>query len=239
MNMNKRLFLILSIAFFFRISVYPQVSFSSFGGIATFQMNHFKVLNDIIAEALPFNTTSADNFGPGLYFGASVNTMLFPGLMFGLGYQYNTTGSRIGTKDYSGFYCYDQILNGHFLYLEPAVIFEETSKYSFVLSFPSGAVFTRARLEEILSVSDRDEKSSEALSALSFAICPSLKASFPVKDCLSAFVSIGYMIDKGGKVHLNGNSNAVLRAGDRIVKTGWTGLRLSAGLNLNLPVQSK
>jgi len=32
----------------------------------------------------------------------------------GIDYRYNSTGSRIGQRDYSGFYTFDQIVSAHF-----------------------------------------------------------------------------------------------------------------------------
>jgi hypothetical protein len=226
--------LILAIVVLFPVSVHSQVSFSAFGGFATYKMAQLKEFNEVIKETLPFDVGTVDNFKPGFYFGASAQAVPFSNLLFGLRYQFNTTGSRIGTKDYSGYYSFDQIVNGHLIGIEPGVIMTETAKYRLTLTIMSGALFTNIKSKETLSISGEKEESSENLSAFSIPVYPSLTLSIPVIDLISVCFSAGYLIDTGGKVHLKGNSNAVLMTGENIVKTGWNGLRINAGLKLNL-----
>jgi hypothetical protein len=234
MIMKKPLLLILYFSILFQMSAHSQVSFQAYGGLATFQMDGLKDLNALVEESVPFDISNVDNFDPGFYFGASVKTALFSNLMVGLSYQYNTTGSRIGLKDYSGYYNFDQIVNGHLLGIEPGVIMEETSKYRLVFSVMSGALFTSIKTEEVLSVSGQKEEDQEYMSAFSIPVYPSINLSIPVNDFISGYFSAGYMVDTGGKVHLKDNRDAVLNIDGYPVKTGWTGFRISAGLQLNL-----
>ncbi len=81
-----------------------RLSFSVSTGYACFNMHHLKELNDEIESQLPFSVKSVDNFDPGFYFGGSIQTIFFSKVLVGIIYQYYTTGSRIGQKDYSGYY---------------------------------------------------------------------------------------------------------------------------------------
>jgi hypothetical protein len=49
----------------------------------------------------------------------------------------------------------------------------------------------------------------------------------------SGTISLGYMYDTGGKVHLKNDKDAVIRINDSKVETGWTGLRITAGLRFD------
>ena len=111
---------------------------------------------------------------------------------------------------------------------------EETSKYRLVFSVMSGALFTSIKTEEVLSVSGQKEEDQEYMSAFSIPVYPSINLSIPVNDFISGYFSAGYMVDTGGKVHLKDNRDAVLNIDGYPVKTGWTGFRISAGLQLNL-----
>jgi hypothetical protein len=234
MNMKKRILLILYLTVMFHLSVLSQVSLQVYGGLATFKMDGLKDLNALAEESVPFDISNVDNFDPGFYFGASAQTALFSNLMVGLSYQYNTTGSRIGIKDYSGYYNFDQIVNGHLLGIEPGVIMTETPKYRLIFTIMSGALFTTIKTEEVLSVSGQTEEDQEYMSAFSIPVYPSINLSVPVKDFISGYFSAGYMVDTGGKVHLKGNRDTVLNIDGYPVKTGWTGLRISAGLQVNM-----
>ncbi|TFG44347.1 MAG: hypothetical protein E4H43_00465, partial [Bacteroidia bacterium] len=183
-------------------------------------MDRLKELNQAIAETLPFDVGTVDNFDPGFYFGASVQAVVFSNLMLDLSYQYNTTGSRIGTKDYSGYYSFDQIVNSHLIGIGPGVIMTETARYRLSVSILSGMIFTKIRSKEALSVSVEKEESSESMSAFSIPVYPSLNLSVPLVDLISVNFSAGYLVDTGGQVHLKGNSNAVLTSGESTVITG-------------------
>jgi len=234
MNMKKLFLLILYFNVLFHMSAQSQVSFQVYGGLATYKMDGLKEFNELVGESVPFDISNVDNFDPGFYFGASAHTALFSNLMLGLSYQYNTTGSRIGIKDYSGYYNFDQIVNGHLLGIEPGVIMTETSKYRLIFTIMSGALFTLVKTEEVLSVSGQKEEDQEYMSAFSIPVYPSINLYVPVNDLISGYFSAGYLVDTGGKVHLKGNRDAFLNIGGYPVKTGWTGLRISAGLMLNL-----
>jgi hypothetical protein len=197
-------------------------------------MDGLKELNTLVEESVPFDVSIVDNFDPGFYFGASAHTALFSNLIVGLSYQYNTTGSRFGIKDYSGYYNFDQIVNGHLLGIESGVIMTETPKYRLIFTIMSGALFTTIKTEEVLSVSGQTEEDQEYMSAFSIPVYPSINLAFPVKDFIYGFFSAGYLVDTGGKVHYKGNRDAVVIISGNPVETGWTGLRISAGLQVNL-----
>jgi len=216
------------------MSALSQVSLQVYGGLATFRMDGLKELNTLVEESVPFDISIVDNFDPGFYFGASAHMALFSNLMVGLSYQYNTTGSRIGIKDYSGYYNFDQIVNGHLLGIEPGVIMTETPKYRLIFTIMSGALFTTIKTEEVLSVSGQTEEDQEYMSAFSIPVYPSINLSIPVKGFIYGSFSAGYLVDTGGKVHYKGNHDAVVIISGNPVKTGWTGLRISAGLHVNL-----
>jgi hypothetical protein len=197
-------------------------------------MGQLKELNKLTAKALPFDVKTVNNFDPGFYFGTSFEARLFSNIMLGISYQFNTTGSRIGLKDYSGYYTFDQIVNGHLLGIEPEVIIDENKKYRISFSILTGALFTAVNTNETIAVAGDEEQVSKNLSAFSVPVYPSLKLSVPFIDWMEGSFSLGYLFDTGGKVHLKDNKDAFLIVDNKYVKTEWSGWRIALGLKIFL-----
>jgi hypothetical protein len=210
-----------------------RLSFSVSTGYGSFNMHHLKELNDEIESQLPFDVKSVDNFDPGFYFGASLQTIFCSRLLAGIIYQYYTTGSRIGQKDYSGYYTFDQIANGHFVGLEPGMILLNKKVITIAASVQGGALFSGIKMNEQLVVGEVENTDSQNLRAFSIAITPAVKASFPIIPPLRCSLSVGRMFDTGGEVHLPENRDAVLIINNSTVKTGWSGWRVAIELNIN------
>ncbi|MFZ0283132.1 MAG: hypothetical protein WAL29_15890 [Bacteroidales bacterium] len=197
-------------------------------------MHHLKELNDEIESQLPFSVKSVDNFDPGFYFGGSIQTIFYSKVLVGIIYQYYTTGSRIGQKDYSGYYAFDQITNGHFVGLEPGMIVFNKKVICIAAFVQGGALFSGIKMNEDLIVGEINNTDSRNLRAFSIAITPTVKASIPIIHPLRCSLSLGRMIDTGGEVHLPKNKDAVLMINNSKVKTGWSGWRMAIELNINL-----
>ncbi|NSW94173.1 MAG: hypothetical protein HPY62_05625 [Bacteroidales bacterium] len=216
------------------LELVSQSSIGLYGGLATFSMDNLKELNNQQTNSLPFDIVKVDNFNPGFYMGASFNYSLSDNYLIGIQYQYTTTGSRIGQKDYSGFYYFDQIASGHFIGIKPETVIERNSFFSVSLYLETGAIFTKLKMKEKLEVYDIKQESSESFFAVSVPVSAGIKASIPIIDKLSGTVSCGYLYDTGSKLHLKGNKYAVVAVNEIPVKTGWTGFRINAGLTFKL-----
>jgi hypothetical protein len=228
--MNRFTIYIWSLILLMPVDLFAQVSLSVFGGLGTYKMHDLKGINRLQAESLPIETVTVDNFSPGLFAGTSYSINLSEQLLLGLNFQYNSTGSRIGQRDYSGYYSYDQLVNGYLIGIEPETIIEQNKSFSLSLSLVTGLYFTRLKMREAITIFGQDAEYKESFAALSIPFYPALKFSIPVFDAISGAVSFGYLIDPGSKFHLKGNKDAVLVINNNPVKTGWTGLRITVGL---------
>lgn len=212
----------------------PKISFNFFSGFATYKMGPLKQLNEFNEKNLPFAVRKINNFDPGFYMGGIIQTRLFANIEICLRYQYNTTGSRLGQKDYSGSYTFDQIVNGHLLGIGPEIIIDEKKHHRVSFSIMSGALFTKVKIDESLEVSGEEDRDTENLSAFSVPVFPSLNLSIDLLDWLSGSLSAGYFLDTGGKVHLKNERDAVLMVNDESVKTEWSGWRIALGLKFKI-----
>lgn len=207
----------------------PFFSFSFASGYGSYAMPDLKRINTVTSQNLPFRADDVNSFDPGPFFSVSVRYQNDV-LCAALGYQNYSTGSRIGLKDYSGIYTFDQIAGGHFAYFQPGLIFG--NRYVSVMpSVPVGLMFSSLRLEENLKVGDFESHDDLNVVAKSLIIEPSLNVNLSVLPFLSLTCGVGWMFDSGGKYHVKKHKEALLDI-DGQVKSGWQGWRLTAGIIL-------
>jgi len=203
---------------------------TGYAGYATYKMEMLKELNQSVEESLPFEVKSVNNFDPAFYFGAAVQSRLSHIFSVGLVFQYHTTGSRIGQKDYSGSYTFDQIANCYLAAVRAEISILDKKSYTLSASVTSGALFTGLDIYESFILFETENNTSATFSAVSAAIYPAANFSVPVTHRFIWFLSLGRMFDTGGKVHLSDNKDAVLKVNEKTVNTGWSGWSISSGL---------
>jgi hypothetical protein len=211
-----------------------RLNFSVYTGSASYTMDNLKSINSYNASILPFNLKTINNFNPGFYFGGSLQTRIFPDIFLVIFYQYHTTGSRIGQKDYSGYYTFDQIVNGNLVGIEPGINIVSKEAFNISSSIQVGALFSTIEMNEDRVVLGVENQASQDLSAFSIVISPSVKLSVPVFKSVDCFFSLGAMYDTGGTIHLPDKKDAVLVIDGAQVKTEWSGWKIAIGLKINI-----
>ena len=79
-----------------------KIKLGVMAGYAFYQQDDLKSVNREILSQLPFESQIIDNFDPVFFFGCYAQYELFSHFYIGPAYEYRYTGSRLGTKDYSG-----------------------------------------------------------------------------------------------------------------------------------------
>jgi len=92
-----------------------NIKYGITGGVAFFSESYLKQINIDVIKNLPFNVQTINNFPPTICYGGYILTPLGSRISLGPSYQFYTTGSRLGAKDYSGSYTFDQIISAHSL----------------------------------------------------------------------------------------------------------------------------
>ena len=235
------IFSLLIIPWLYTSSQVSKVSFdfSALAGYASYDMADLKELNSISQKSLPFETENVNNFDPGYYYGGSLRIWISTHAVVGLFYQHNSTGSRIGQKDYSGIYTFDQFTDCDIVGLEPEIILFNKKRLSISSSLQAGALFSKITMKEYLKVGEAVTQDDQIFKSFSVAFCPSLKLYVPVIKPVGFIFSAGWMIDTGGKIYQSGNKDAVLIIDSKEAQTRWSGLRLTAGMKINLTNSDK
>jgi hypothetical protein len=221
---------ILVLAFLFATVVYSQdekslLKLSLTGGFGGYSFEKLSDINDAVINQLPFEAAVIDNFPDRFYFGGVALIRFANWYWAGPSYQFHSTGSRVGAKDYSGSYHFDQILSAHQLGLENEIRISKSTKPAVFLDIGGGVNFSTWKTEEVLEISgETDEDRSEYVAVKPYVL-PSFKVSYPVYKNFTVAAQAGYLFDLGGKYHLSGNKDY-----QSTLKIPWSGYRFSLGL---------
>jgi hypothetical protein len=207
----------------------PKFRFGISGGFGTFNQSDPKSLNQEAIAQLPFAAKIIDEFEPNFNFGGYTQYQLFNRFWVGPEYRYYYTGSRLGQKDYSGVYSFDQYLHSHTVGLKMGYVVAEIDRFSFQFQVNSGVGFTKWKMDSKLTISENTESQIDKLKGFSWYALPSFVVNCKIFQGLSLVGSAGYSLDLVKKYKYEANSDI------KIVKNpDWSGLRLTLGLEYEL-----
>lgn len=207
----------------------PKLRFGISGGFGTFNQGDPKSLNQDAIDQLPFEAKIIDEFKPNFNFGAYAQYQLFKRFWVGPEYRYYYTGSRLGQKDYSGVYSFDQYLHAHAIGLKMGYVVAEIDRFSFQMQLNSGMGFTKWKMDSKLTISENTESQIDKLKGFGWYALPSFAANYKIFQGLSLVGTAGYSLDLVKKYKYEANSDI------KIVKNpDWSGLRLTLGLEYEL-----
>ena len=197
-------------------------------GIGTFSMTELKRLNEIVMQDIPFDTRIVTDFPVYFYYRPFI-MLKVNNISIGPMYTYQSTGSRVSAKDYSGEYRFDIIINSS----SPGIL-AETGLFnpgkiqcSFYSAF--GILFSNLKLKEHLKVQEENLLDYFfRYKTLNMFFEPGLKFTYPL-NFLNIGLNAGYLIQVGNKsFHAPGNKDALLvnPESEVPVKPGWNGVRV-------------
>lgn len=233
--MKRYLIFILALIHGFAVSAQDEESEKSLfklgltGGFGGYSFEKLKDINNEVVENLPFNSAVIDDFPDRFYFGGNALIRIANWYWAGPSYQFHSTGSRVGARDYSGSYHFDQILTSHQLGLENEIRISKSMKPAVYMDISGGVNFSSWKMEEILQVSGQKETDKSDYSAVKPFVLPAIKISYPVYKAFSLNVQAGYLFDLGGKYHLSGQTDYKSN-----LQIPWSGYRVSLGLEYNV-----
>ena len=189
------------------------------GGVGQYVQSDLKDLNMMVKNRLSFETSLINDFPLSVFWGFHILYKLNPFIYAGPGYQFHTTGSRLGASDYSGTYIFDQILSCHSVYLQLEGTVYKVKETAFSANLSGGVQISRWNTTEKLLIQDQSLTLYENYKGLIPFIYPSVKIMHPIADFLSLSTSAGYSFDIGGKYKNVDQTDSELKA-------KWSGLRI-------------
>lgn len=200
-------------------------------GIGTYTMKDLKTLNNRISGSLPFDCKLVADFPPYFYYSPTI-LLGFHNFRVGLIYSFQSTGSRISAKDYSGEYLFDmKIKSGNpGIYIEYKL--SSQGKFDIFLYSLAGPSFSKLEIRELFTVSDTTLANHDyKFKAQNYFIEPGVNFQVPVQ-AFTFRIDLGYLLQFGKKPLTGQNKSDMLY--DPVkqvpVKCDWTGFR--AGLSV-------
>lgn len=206
-------------------------------GIGTYSMEGLKKLNSTVVKSLPFDAEIVADFPPFYYFRPFVMTKI-NALSLGISFTYQSTGSRVSSKDYSAEYCVDMITNSFGPAVFGEIVMNPHSKLKLAAYGSTGIMFSELKLNESLIVLDNSLiDDNNRFKAYYWSAEPGLNMTYPFEFMVFG-VNAGYMVTLTSKYYsLEGNEDMFLldpESGDP-VKPEWDGFRfgISVGFSFN------
>jgi len=199
-------------------------------GVGTYRMQSLKTYIEIVNESLPFSPDLVDAFPPSLWYSAEV-AVSRGDFSWGLAVSYNSTGSRVSLKDYSGEYLSDRMLSAispgfTAEYLLPPLAARITLTPGAIL----GVTFSTMKVDETLVVDEEFiDDNHEDFGAFSLYSGPSLSLAWAMTSAVSLELQTGYILNYGiGRFKPKKERDSW--SGSYEIHPDWNGLR--CGLSL-------
>jgi len=237
--MKRIIICLLSLVFLFNMNASSQGVFAELqAGTGTYSMRDLKDFNSYVKNSIPFDTKIVADFPPYMNFSTILKFRITNGYV-GIIQSFQTTGSRISGRDYSGEYVFDMTVNGYSpgIYSEFRINTVKKADFSFYSSL--GAIFTGLKMHEhfvVLEEEINDDKFS--FRARSLFLEPGLRVMYPAGRLNFAF-NAGYLIQFGSGA-FGSSENKLNKLGNPVtgdlVRPGWNGFR--AGISVFLKLRS-
>ena len=214
-----------------------EIQFGFGSGIGTYIMSDLKNLNNKISKGTSFETKTVSDFPPYWYYRPS---LILKGTNFGFGlcYNFESTGSRISSKDYSGEYRFDMKINANTpcIYAEYDIPLFNNFKVGFYSL--AGLVFTNLTMNEYLRVNDSTlTNSTYKFDVFNEILEPGIEINYKIMF-IGLKLNVGYLFQAKDDAFSNdqtGNSNINLNT----VKSNWNGYRIGLSIFYNLAFKAK
>ncbi len=133
--------------------------------------------NQYNIKNMPFEVRIIDDFVPHPVFGSFFQYSFTDRLNIGPEYSYHYTGSRIGARDYSAVYSFDQYVKSDEAGIKIDYYVKKWNRSSFLLDINTGLGFTRWKMETyfgLLANPETAEKNLMSVKGISWYIRPAL-----------------------------------------------------------------
>lgn len=208
--MKKILFLLfillsLKLSAQFRID---RVKVGILSGYDYYKQEELSDLNQNVKDQLPFTVNTIDNFKPVSYFGLYTQYEINDHLFFGPIYEYHYSGSRIGAKDYSGTFSFDQYLSSHQVGLKMDYSIVSINRIILDVGANFGINFTKWKTISDFELGNNGEYveyEKREFYGTSWHFSPSIKFGYRFIRSIYLFGSLNYSFDFSEEYHLKGN----------------------------------
>lgn len=204
-------------------------------GRASYAMDDLKLWNEDLGNSIDFEHGITSSFPDWWMFSVQSRIPISPRLSTCVNYNYNSSGSRISSKDYSGEYRIEQVINGYSLGTGLYYGLIPSGKTEILAGLEAGGTYGRHKLKEEIIIENGSEKEETRFSAWSIYTMPALDIAYPIGPIILG-VKLGYNFSFMGRLRYQ---NYPVKTSDRkhVIKADWSGYRVL--FSLSLPLNTK
>lgn len=203
-------------------------------GLATFDMTALKDLNQDILNGLPFDAKIISNFEPWVYWKPSISVH-DDWRYYGLTYSFQSSGSRISVRDYSGKYRMDMRVQSNNIGGFVGAKWVNQKYFQLQARLEAGVISSKFSMSEYFELQGYGSTSDamDAIGVDAYAT-PSLRFYYGIKP-LAIFLNLGYQLQLDNAALFVGTRDYSLsnNNGGKL-NANWSGLRLGLGLSIRL-----
>jgi hypothetical protein len=226
--MLKKLILVTSIVLLSIITNAQKLSVGFQAGVKTYSMNDLKTFNQGLQTQIPFDTKVVSDFPPFFYYKPSLSIDI-NSLRVGAFVSFQSTGSRVSGKDYSGEYRFDMIVSSYIpgLFIEIPIFKENAWWISTNASV--GYVSSTLKMHEQLTLFEEDAISDKyTFSGNNWLVELGTSLNYSLNKSVNLALNIGYSFQLGDQPFYYKEKDNTLR--DIVtyneVKPNWNGFAL-------------
>lgn len=234
--MIKRFLITLLLLISFVRANSQKLSFGFQTGIGTYSMRGLKNINNMVPQDLPFETKLTADFPAYFYYRPSV-LIRYNDFDLGIVYSFQSTGSRVSSKDYSGEYRFDMKVKSSAPGIYGDLKISGEDIFNFNIYTIIGPSFSNLETKEYFKVADTLlTNAAYKFKAQNYFVETGVNFLIPVK-AFSFAVNLGYLIQFGEQSFYTGNNkkNILYDAKTQsAVKPEWNGMRVGISVLYNL-----
>ncbi|MBS3774000.1 MAG: hypothetical protein KGY70_02330 [Bacteroidales bacterium] len=209
-------------------SQYIRLGFQA--GRSQFSMEKLKSINKQIQQSFPVETKQISNYPSNWYYQPILLTNVNI-IDFGIFYSFQSTGSRISAKDYSGEYKFETDLKSNTFGIHAAIPVVKMRRVELSLYSEVGVISSDLEMKEYLNLMDSTYVEDEyQFHAKNFIFEPGLNLTYYPFDFLGITFNAGYSLLFGDNAYFSDELDTPLYYStpqeQHEVKPEWSGLRL-------------
>jgi hypothetical protein len=207
-------------------------------GFGLYRMGELKELNSSFFGNLPFQAKVISNY-PGYFYYSPTILLSLNKFNVGLKASFNSTGSRISSKDYSGEYTLDSKIRC----ITPNVygdfsLFSVYRKFRILIYSEVGMVFSKLALKENLTLNDQVLIDSlYVYKSKNYCVESGLILEYKICQFINFGLNTGYL-GQFGKDVLKTNKSEALKDDKNTISPDWRGFRCGLRILVSFPLRN-
>lgn len=231
--MRYLILLLLVTSVFCNHSSGQSLKFGLHTGFGFYSMPNLGEINNSVSEDLPFDTKIVADFPP--YWNYNTSLLLgFKNFNIGINYSFQSTGSRVSAKDYSGDYHFDMKVKANSAGIYGDIVYSPYKKIEISFYSKLNIAFSNLEIAECLMISDSSlMNSTYEFKSVNYYFEPGLNFAYSITKYLDIGMYAGYLIgfgsqafysvkDKDYKLYNPNNYNTI--------KPEWNGFRIGLSI---------